>query len=158
MVKLSFSHTNTQVQGGHFKNTYELVNLGAHEFGLINKLHIFQSMVRYFVWNFKGDLWNSTLNILPIHWKRPFLFSNENVRALRFMRLYMFLNTPTPRSCIYTGLALEVLKNKFFQHHWFRRQTWSIHLVMHVSHYVGNACAQILAKVSIMSMTYSLPF
>ena len=25
--------------------------------------------VRYFVWNFKGNLWNSTQNIIPIHWK-----------------------------------------------------------------------------------------
>ena len=24
---------------------------------------------RYFVWSFKGTLWNSTQNILPIHWK-----------------------------------------------------------------------------------------
>ena len=25
--------------------------------------------MRYFVWKFKADLWNSTQNILPIHWK-----------------------------------------------------------------------------------------
>ena len=39
-------------------------------------------MVRYFVWNFKGYLWNSTQNILPIHWKRLILFKGENLRAL----------------------------------------------------------------------------
>ena len=29
----------------------------------------FNVWVRYFVWNFKGTLWNSTQNISPIHWK-----------------------------------------------------------------------------------------
>ena len=35
----------------------------------VNKIHIFNVWVRYFVWNLKGYLWNSTQNILPIHWK-----------------------------------------------------------------------------------------
>ena len=30
--------------------------------------------LRYFVWNFKGTLWNSTQNILPIHRKMWILF------------------------------------------------------------------------------------
>ena len=29
----------------------------------------FNVWVSYFVWNFKGTLWNSPQNILPIHWK-----------------------------------------------------------------------------------------
>ena len=33
------------------------------------KIASFNVRVRYFVWNFKGSLWNSTQNILPIHWK-----------------------------------------------------------------------------------------
>ena len=35
------------------------------------------------MWNFKGTLWNSTQNILPIHWKMCILFTGENLRALR---------------------------------------------------------------------------
>ena len=50
--------------------------------------------VRYFVWNFKGNLWNSKQNILPIHWKIRFLYSVEILTALRFRRWYMFWNTP----------------------------------------------------------------
>ena len=41
----------------------------------------FNVWVRYFVWNFKGTLWNSTQNILPIHWKMYILYANENLRA-----------------------------------------------------------------------------
>ena len=33
----------------------------------------FNVCVRYFVWNFTGNLWNSTQNILPKHWKIWFL-------------------------------------------------------------------------------------
>ena len=33
------------------------------------KIVCFNVWVRYFEWNFKGTLWNSTQNILPIHWK-----------------------------------------------------------------------------------------
>ena len=40
---------------GRFKNTYEFVNLGHRKFSLINKLHSFQYMARYVVWNFKGN-------------------------------------------------------------------------------------------------------
>ena len=68
-------HLSHWKPGVCFKNTRELVNLL-----LVNKLHIFQC-----VWNLKGNPWNSTQNILPIHWKRRFLFSIENFRALRFM-------------------------------------------------------------------------
>ena len=49
--------------GGHSKNTYELLNVRALKFQPVNKIHIFNVWVRYFVWNFKGTLWNSTQNI-----------------------------------------------------------------------------------------------
>ena len=50
--------------------------------------------MRYFVWNFKGTLWNSTQNILPIHWKIWFLYNIEILRALRFKSSYAFLKRP----------------------------------------------------------------
>ena len=51
----------------------------------------FNVWVRYFVWNFKGTLWNSTQNILPIHWTIWFLCNCEILRALRFKSSWVFL-------------------------------------------------------------------
>ena len=39
---------------------------------------------RYFMWNFKGTLWNSTQNTISIHWKMIFLDSVEHFRTLKF--------------------------------------------------------------------------
>ena len=56
---------------------YELINFHLW-------INTFNVCVRYFVWNFKGYLWNSTQDILPIHWKMQFLYNVEILRALRF--------------------------------------------------------------------------
>ena len=50
-------------------------------------------MGKIFVWNVKGTLWNSTQNIILIHWKICILSWHENVRALRF-------------KCFWNGLRL----------------------------------------------------
>ena len=55
----------------------------------IKKIVSFNVWVRYFVWNFKGTLWNSTQNILPIHWRMWILFTVEYFRALRFKSSYI---------------------------------------------------------------------
>ena len=67
--------------GGHLKNAYRLLNLRALNFHLRIKSTSFNVWARYFVWNFKGYLWNSTQNILPIHWKLQFLYNIEILRA-----------------------------------------------------------------------------
>ena len=54
----------------------------------------FNVRVRYFVWNFKGTIWNSTQNILPAHWKIWFLYNIKILRALRFKSSDAFVNTP----------------------------------------------------------------
>ena len=46
------------------------------------------------MWNFKGTLWNSTQNILPIHWKIRFLYNIEILRALRCKSSKAFLKRP----------------------------------------------------------------
>ena len=46
------------------------------------------------MWNFKGTLWNSTQNNLPIHWKIWFLCNTEILRTLRFKSSYAFLKRP----------------------------------------------------------------
>ena len=56
----------------------------ALKFSPVNKCTSFNVWIRYFVWNFKGNLWNSTQNILPIHWKIQFLYNIEILRALGF--------------------------------------------------------------------------
>ena len=51
------------------------------------------------MWNFKGNLWNSTQNILPIQWKIYFLYNIEILRALRFKSSYAFLKRPRHKIC-----------------------------------------------------------
>ena len=46
------------------------------------------------MWNFKGDLWNSTQNMVPMHWKICILFRVENLRALRCKSSLAFLKCP----------------------------------------------------------------
>ena len=48
------------------------------------KIISFNVWVRYFVWNFKGYLWNSTQNILPRHWKMWIFSASESLWDLRF--------------------------------------------------------------------------
>ena len=82
-----------------FKNTYEFLNLRALKLSPLNKINIFQCMGKIFVWNFKGTLWNSTQNILPIYWKIWFLYNTEISRALIFKSPYMhFWNAPQATS------------------------------------------------------------
>ena len=71
-----------------------------------NKIHIFQCMgkwvwVKYLVWNFKGALWNSTQNILPIHWKTWCWYNIGILRALKFKSSYVFLKCPPGYRCIW---------------------------------------------------------
>ena len=61
---------------------------------MLYKNHIFQCMGKIFFWNFKGTLWNSTQNILPIHWKMWILFTTVNLRALIFKSSKVFLKRP----------------------------------------------------------------
>ena len=48
------------------------------------------------MWNFKGTLWNSTLDILPIHWKIWFSYNIKILRALRVKGSEAFLKCPPP--------------------------------------------------------------
>ena len=57
------------ITGGHFKNAYKLSNLRALKILMLCKIFSFDVWPRYFVWNFKATLWNSTKNMLPKHWK-----------------------------------------------------------------------------------------
>ena len=58
---------------GRFKNTYEWI-----------KFKSFNIWVRYFVWNFKGTLWNSTQNILLVHWYPLKFHTKYLTRRLKF--------------------------------------------------------------------------
>ena len=74
----------------------------------------FNVWVRYFVWNFKGHLWNSTQNILPIHWKMWFLYNTEILRALRFKSSYTFLKRP-PGVFVYPSVCLPITSLSMWQ-------------------------------------------
>ena len=77
------------------QNLYELLNLRAFNISTCCiKIVSFNVWVRCFEWNFKGTLWNSTQNILPIHGKICNLFNCENWRALRYKSSYAFLEHP----------------------------------------------------------------
>ena len=55
------------------------------------KIISFHVWLSYFVWNFKSPLWNSTQNILPLHWKICILWRGINFRAVRFKKMkYIF--------------------------------------------------------------------
>ena len=68
---------NIQVRGAFQKGSWALKS----NFHLWIKCTSFNAWVRYFVWNFKGDLWNSTQNMWLIHWKMWFLYNVEILRA-----------------------------------------------------------------------------
>ena len=64
------------------------------------------------MWNFKGTLWHSTQNILPIHWKIWFLYDIEILRVLRFKSSYAFLRKKKPAP--YTSRQRQT----FISTHW----------------------------------------
>ena len=69
-------------------NAYKLLNLIDLKDSMLNKTASFNVWVRYFAWNLKGALWNSTQNILPIDWKVNISFTGENLRAFRLIRIF----------------------------------------------------------------------
>ena len=75
---------------------------------ILYKIISFNVWVGYFVWHFKGYLWNSTQNISLIHWKVWILFTGEYLRALRFKSSYVFLKgsqrQPVPILCFGTSV------------------------------------------------------
>ena len=61
------------------------------------------------MWNFKGTLWNSTQNILPIHWKIWLLYNIEILRALtlRLKSSSTLWNAPqSPTTTALTGVSV----------------------------------------------------
>ena len=46
------------------------------------------------MWNFKGYLWNSTQNIIPIHWKIQFVYNFEILGDFRFKSSCAFFKWP----------------------------------------------------------------
>ena len=111
--------------GWGFKNTDELFSkFKSSEIHLRIKSTSFNVWVRYFVWNFNGTLWNSTQDIVAIHWKIWFfLYNIEILRALRFKNSYAFFKRPPdPFSTIAKGVIMichdNVIKWKHFPRYW----------------------------------------
>ena len=99
-----------------FKNTYELLNPGALNILMFYKDRIFQYMGKiYCGWNFKGTLWNSIQNILPIHWKCVFYHFIQmwTFKSYSIWKLISVLNpppSPPPRG--WMGVKLKMIITK----------------------------------------------
>ena len=81
---------------------------------MLYKIVSFNEWVRYFVWNFKGALWNSTQNISAIQWKMCILLSGENLRDLRFKSVEAILKQmrtmkPIQTNLVYMGVYVCVM-------------------------------------------------
>ena len=98
------------------------------------------------MWNFKGTLWNSTQNILPIHWKIWFLYDTEILRALKFKSSNAFLKCPP-------GFSEWIIK--VYSHTWNQQSAIMLHKshkapvpypTMH--HFVTEMCTCVLISVT----------
>ena len=78
-----------------------LVNLRILKISILKKTVSLNVLVRYFVWNFEGFLWNSTQNTLQIHWKICRSLISEDLRAPRLTSSQVFLKRPwSPNSTV----------------------------------------------------------
>ena len=114
---VSVPHAVTEIQATRpFQNRIWARKSGS-SFQHCIKIISFNVWVRYFVWNFKGTLWNSTQNILPIHWEMYSLLRREDLRAPRFTSPQSFLTLP-PLGLVSTNEKRCYICNIFS--HWQR--------------------------------------
>ena len=114
-------------------------HLWALNFHLWIKSTIFNVWISYFVWNFKGTLWNSTQNTLPIHGKIWCSYNIEIFRALGFKSSYESLNPPITQ--LFAGFTSfnwglltlygDIVRNQ----HWLR---WWLATCSASSHYLNQ--------------------
>ena len=86
---------NTNTQNGSFMTVmkaqcFEVLSQVCMVRELVNfqhgiKIVSFNVWITYFVWNFKGALWNSTQNILFMHWKMCSLLRSRDSITAEFM-------------------------------------------------------------------------
>ena len=105
------------VNRGAFQNNYELLNLRALKFHPSIKSASFIVWVRHFVWNFEYTIWNSTQNILPIHWKIWYLYS-IGILELLDLRAHTHFWTPTPSSLDSGSLTGRGISKCWFALRW----------------------------------------
>ena len=87
-------------QGGHFKNVYELLNLGALKILMLYKNHISQCMGKIFCVEFQRVPLKFHTTYLTHTLKEVDFFNSDNLRALRFKSSWVFWNTPY---CLLSG-------------------------------------------------------
>ena len=85
--------------------------------------------VRYFVWKSKGYLWNSTQNILPIHWKMCILSTYEILRALIIKSTCALFETP-PTNPSHIWLIFDTL---YYSNAVEKYLHWKMYLI-YISH------------------------
>ena len=96
---------------GRFKDRHEISNIRALIFQYLLCFNVwikytsFHVWVGYLMWNFKQYLWNSTQNILPIHWKIYLLYIVKILKSL-----LCILKCPL----VYLGMRRKSYKNSFY--------------------------------------------
>ena len=68
-----------------FKNAYELANLGALKYSILNKLYVFQCMGKIVCVEFQRALLKFHKNILPIRWKTRFLYITPDMFSIHLL-------------------------------------------------------------------------
>ena len=106
--------------GGDLKNVYELANLGTLKSSPLNKLHIFQCMVKIFCVESQRVPLKFHTKILPIHWKIRFLYNVENLPARMCFFFFLYIHSRDNRhtsfwSCNSTGEDFEWELQKYCQ-------------------------------------------
>ena len=85
---------SSDVLGGHFKNTYELLNLRALKISMLHKNHIFQRMGQIFCVEFRRVPLKFHTKYLTHILKDTIFTQRGNFRALRFKSSQVFLKCP----------------------------------------------------------------
>ena len=98
------------------------------------------------MWNFKGYLWNSTQNILPIHWKLWILFTGENLRALRFKSLQVFLKRPP---CVHSHRKNFTMNAQIIKYQMYLKKVYIHYVIM------SAMASQITSLTIVYSTVYS---
>ena len=111
--------------GGDIKKEYKLLNLRALRISTSYNNLIFQCV---------GTLWNSTQNILTIHWQICILFTGQNFRALRFKNSSLFLKW-TPGLVMLLKVSSWHLPSCIFHHTWLIFVWPSVNTVQQMLHY-----------------------
>ena len=92
---VSFSNNFLVTHRVHFKNTYELVTLGAPKISLINKLHIFQCMGNIFCVEFQREALKFHTKYLTHRFNETFFIRYRKLKSSQIYELVSVFAMPS---------------------------------------------------------------